>query len=173
MEQVPVEEVFTDYYAVEHVTEYIPQVIPETKIEYVPVERTENRVEYYPIEREVVRYHNQIEEITRTDYYQSHVQREHPLQTPVYGPQSYVQPSPQGYKHRLEETPNFHFQPAPFQRPNFGVAPPISVVKKTEYVSPLDYTRENISPRVSAVSGYSQRQDYSLSEKESHRRQRP
>lgn len=40
-----------DYYTVEHVTEYVPQLIPDKKIEFVPVEKIQNRVEYYPIER--------------------------------------------------------------------------------------------------------------------------
>jgi hypothetical protein len=51
-----VERSYTDYYAIEYITEYYPQMIPETKIEYVPVERVENRIEYYPVERQVVHY---------------------------------------------------------------------------------------------------------------------
>lgn len=51
IDTVPVERIITDYYTVEHITEYIPELIPERKVEYVPVEWIENRVEYRPIER--------------------------------------------------------------------------------------------------------------------------
>lgn len=51
IEYVPRERRITDYYAIEHQTNYVPQTIPEKKIEYVPVETVTERVEYIPVER--------------------------------------------------------------------------------------------------------------------------
>lgn len=45
-EQIPREKKITDYYAVEYVTEYIPQVYQEKIIEYIPQEKIAERVEY-------------------------------------------------------------------------------------------------------------------------------
>lgn len=43
METVPREVMSTDYYAVERVKQYVPQVIPEVTVETIPVERTVQR----------------------------------------------------------------------------------------------------------------------------------
>ncbi len=51
MERVPIERTVTDYYTVEHITDYIPQLKQEKKAGYVPVEWIENRVEYLPVEK--------------------------------------------------------------------------------------------------------------------------
>lgn len=47
---VPVQRSVTDYYAVEHVIDYVPQEIEETIIEMVPEERSTNKLVYVPIE---------------------------------------------------------------------------------------------------------------------------
>ena len=44
----------TDYYAVEHIKQYIPQVVPQTTIDYVPVERKQLKYEYIPVERKLL-----------------------------------------------------------------------------------------------------------------------
>ena len=41
----------TDYYAVENITRYFKEVIPEKRVEYVPVERKRRRIEYVPVEK--------------------------------------------------------------------------------------------------------------------------
>jgi hypothetical protein len=41
----------TDYYAIETVRQYVPEVIPEITVETMPVERSVFRTEYIPIER--------------------------------------------------------------------------------------------------------------------------
>jgi hypothetical protein len=51
METVPREVTKVDYYAIEYLKQYIPQVIPETTVETVPVERIVQRTEYIPVER--------------------------------------------------------------------------------------------------------------------------
>lgn len=56
METVPREVTKVDYYAIEHIKKYIPEVIPETTIETVPVERIVQRTEYIPVEKKTVRY---------------------------------------------------------------------------------------------------------------------
>jgi hypothetical protein len=53
---VPREVVSTDYYAVEHIRSYIPQVIPEKYVEYVPVEHKNIKYEYIPVERQLIHY---------------------------------------------------------------------------------------------------------------------
>jgi len=50
-ETVPREVTKVDYYAIEYLRQYIPQVIPETTVETVPVERVVQRTEYIPVER--------------------------------------------------------------------------------------------------------------------------
>lgn len=50
-ETVPREVTKIDYYAIEHIKKYIPEVIPETTIETVPVERIVQRTEYIPVEK--------------------------------------------------------------------------------------------------------------------------
>ena len=50
-ETVPREVTKVDYYAIEYLRQYIPQVIPETTVETVPVERIVQRTEYIPVER--------------------------------------------------------------------------------------------------------------------------
>lgn len=56
METVPREVVSTDYYAIERVKQYVPQVIPEVTVETVPIERTVQRTEYIPVEKKIVHY---------------------------------------------------------------------------------------------------------------------
>jgi len=51
IETVPREVTKVDYYAIEHIKQYIPEVIPETTIETVPVERVVQRTEYIPVEK--------------------------------------------------------------------------------------------------------------------------
>jgi hypothetical protein len=40
-----------DYYAVEKITQYYKEFIPEKRVEMVPVEKKVKRIEYVPIER--------------------------------------------------------------------------------------------------------------------------
>ncbi|KAL4496513.1 hypothetical protein ABPG72_014743 [Tetrahymena utriculariae] len=47
---VPKERYVTDYYAVEHTTNYIPQTYYDSYVDYVPVTRYKERTEYYPVE---------------------------------------------------------------------------------------------------------------------------
>jgi hypothetical protein len=54
--QIPHERQYTDYYAVEYQTEYIPQITYDKVTEYQAVERYQDRVEYYPVERQLVHY---------------------------------------------------------------------------------------------------------------------
>lgn len=51
METVPREVAKVDYYAIEHIKKYVPEVIAETRVEMVPVERVVTRTEYIPVER--------------------------------------------------------------------------------------------------------------------------
>lgn len=51
---VPREVISTDYYAVEHIRSYIPQVVPEKYTDYVPVERKNISYEYIPVQRQLV-----------------------------------------------------------------------------------------------------------------------
>jgi hypothetical protein len=46
---VPVEKKITDYYAVEHVVDYIPKEIEETVIEMVPQEKVTETLYYMPV----------------------------------------------------------------------------------------------------------------------------
>ena len=46
----------TDYYAVENITQYYKEIIPEKKIEMVPVEKKVKKVQYVPIEKYGVIY---------------------------------------------------------------------------------------------------------------------
>ena len=57
---VPREVTTTDYYAVEHVRQYVPQIIPEKCIDYVPVEHKNIKYEYIPVERQLVHLPDQI-----------------------------------------------------------------------------------------------------------------
>lgn len=41
----------TDYYAIEHVRQYVPEIIPEAIVETTPVERIVQRTEYIPVEK--------------------------------------------------------------------------------------------------------------------------
>jgi hypothetical protein len=51
--QVPKQKYVTDYYPVEVMTEYVPQVTYETETEYVPVQRQVQKVEYQAVERQI------------------------------------------------------------------------------------------------------------------------
>lgn len=51
METVPRRVDTVDYYAIETVRQYVPEVIPEVTIETKPVERSVYHTEYIPIER--------------------------------------------------------------------------------------------------------------------------
>lgn len=48
---MPVEKSVIDYYAVEHITNYEPQVLHEKVIEMVPIERTIQTTNYIPVEQ--------------------------------------------------------------------------------------------------------------------------
>jgi hypothetical protein len=52
----PVERVVTDYYTIEHITDYELDYETERKIEYVPQEVIRKKVEYVPYERQIVHY---------------------------------------------------------------------------------------------------------------------
>jgi len=56
METVPREITKVDYYAIEHVKQFVPEVIAETHVEMIPVERVVTRTEYIPVERKIVHY---------------------------------------------------------------------------------------------------------------------
>lgn len=47
---VPVERSVTEYYAIEHVMDYVPREVEETVVEMVPEERNTNRLVYVPVE---------------------------------------------------------------------------------------------------------------------------
>lgn len=47
---VPVQRQFTDYYTVEHITEYQPRQYEEKVIEMVPEERVHKKRLYLPVE---------------------------------------------------------------------------------------------------------------------------
>lgn len=47
---VPVERKITDYYAVQHVVDYIPKEIEETVIDMVPQEKVTETLVYVPVE---------------------------------------------------------------------------------------------------------------------------
>jgi hypothetical protein len=49
IETIPREVTVTDYYAVEYLRQYIPQIISEKKIEYVKVPKKQVRYEYLPV----------------------------------------------------------------------------------------------------------------------------
>jgi hypothetical protein len=51
METIPREVVTVDYQAIEHIKQYVPQIIPERSVETYPVERIVQRTEYIPVER--------------------------------------------------------------------------------------------------------------------------
>jgi hypothetical protein len=72
METVPREVLSTDYYAVERIKQYMPQVIPEVTMETIPVERIVQRTEYIPVEKKIVHYPQ--ETITATTIVQPAVQ---------------------------------------------------------------------------------------------------
>lgn len=46
---VPVEKKVTDYYAVEHVVDYVPKEIEETVVEYIPEEKMGGKLYYVPV----------------------------------------------------------------------------------------------------------------------------
>jgi hypothetical protein len=48
---VPREVIKQEYMAVEKITQYYKEIVPEKKIEVVPVERKVKRVEYVPVEK--------------------------------------------------------------------------------------------------------------------------
>ncbi|CAD8197249.1 unnamed protein product [Paramecium octaurelia] len=71
VEYVPRERKITDYYAVEYVTEHIPQVIQEKYIEYVPVETIKERTEYQAVTRQsVIQQPIDYQQIQTTQQYQ-------------------------------------------------------------------------------------------------------
>lgn len=49
--KIPVEKYYTDYYEVEHVTDFVPREYEESVIEMVPEEIIRYRLEYVPVER--------------------------------------------------------------------------------------------------------------------------
>lgn len=51
METIPREVIDTNYYAIEHVRNYVPEVMAEAIVETTPVERIVQRTEYIPVER--------------------------------------------------------------------------------------------------------------------------
>ena len=51
METIPREISKTDYYAIEHVKKFVPEIITESHVEMVAVERIVTRTEYIPVER--------------------------------------------------------------------------------------------------------------------------
>ncbi|CAD8053378.1 unnamed protein product [Paramecium primaurelia] len=71
VEYVPRERKITDYYAVEYVTEHIPQVIQEKYIEYVPVETIKERTEYQAVTRQsVIQQPIDYQQVQTTQQYQ-------------------------------------------------------------------------------------------------------
>ncbi|CAD8212158.1 unnamed protein product [Paramecium octaurelia] len=84
VEYVPRERKITDYYAVEYVTEHIPQVIQEKYIEYVPVETIKERTEYQAVTKQsVVQAPIDYQQIQKTQQYQA---------APIQYAQTYTQP---------------------------------------------------------------------------------
>ena len=51
MELVPKEVSTIDYYAVEHIRQYVRQVVPEIKIETVQVPKVIKNIEHIPVEK--------------------------------------------------------------------------------------------------------------------------
>ncbi len=51
IESVPREVIKQDYYAVERITQYFKEIVPEKKIEMVQVPKTVKRYEYVPVEK--------------------------------------------------------------------------------------------------------------------------
>ena len=47
--KVPVEKYYTDYYEVEHVTDFVPREYEESVVEMVPEEVIKYRLEYVPV----------------------------------------------------------------------------------------------------------------------------
>jgi hypothetical protein len=47
---VPIQKKVTDYYAVEHIVDYVPKEIEETVVEMVPQERVADKLYYVPVE---------------------------------------------------------------------------------------------------------------------------
>ncbi|CAK62203.1 unnamed protein product (macronuclear) [Paramecium tetraurelia] len=85
VEYVPRERKITDYYAVEYVTEHIPQVIQEKYIEYVPVETIKERTEYQAVTKQsVVQAPIDYQQIQKTQQYQ--------VAAPIQYAQTYTQP---------------------------------------------------------------------------------
>jgi hypothetical protein len=64
METVPREVLATEYYAIEHVRNYVPQVTAEAIVETTPVERIIQRTEYIPYERTIVHPPQQTAQVT-------------------------------------------------------------------------------------------------------------
>ena len=53
---VPVQRKMMNYYAIEHITEYVPQEIDDFRIEVVPEEVIHKRVQYVPVEEYISQY---------------------------------------------------------------------------------------------------------------------
>ncbi|CAD8143037.1 unnamed protein product [Paramecium pentaurelia] len=87
VEYVPRERKITDYYAVEYVTEHIPQVIQEKYIEYVPVETIKERTEYQAVTKQSVIQ-------TPIDYQQIQTTQQYQVAAPIQyaQTQTYTQP---------------------------------------------------------------------------------
>jgi len=54
----------TEYYAIEHIKNFVPQVCAEAIVETTPVERIIQRTEYYPVERTIVHPPQQTAQVT-------------------------------------------------------------------------------------------------------------
>ncbi|CAK70881.1 unnamed protein product (macronuclear) [Paramecium tetraurelia] len=85
VEYVPRERKITDYYAVEYVTEHIPQVIQEKYIEYVPVETIKERTEYQAVTKQSVIQ-------APVDYQQIQTTQQYQVAAPIQYAQTYTQP---------------------------------------------------------------------------------
>ncbi|CAD8133886.1 unnamed protein product [Paramecium pentaurelia] len=85
VEYVPRERKITDYYAVEYVTEHIPQVIQEKYIEYVPVETIKERTEYQAVTKQSVVQ-------APIDYQQIQTTQQYQVAAPIQYAQTYTQP---------------------------------------------------------------------------------
>jgi hypothetical protein len=51
IETIPIEKAVTDFYAVEYLTEYVPQNFTERVVDYVQQETINEVVNYRPVER--------------------------------------------------------------------------------------------------------------------------
>lgn len=48
---VPVQRKCLNYYAIEHITEYLPREVDDVRYEMVPEEHVEYRLQYVPVEK--------------------------------------------------------------------------------------------------------------------------